>query len=93
MRLNIFSRTIIDIAGLNVTNVMIRVVGTKKECVIVFSVKPSWKRLRCSKCGEKRPCFDDRKAPVQWVHLSVGSIRFILEKPVLKNLKKQRDSQ
>jgi transposase len=79
MRLNKFARTIIDIASLIVTNVMIRVVGAGKECVIVFSVKPSWKRPRCSKCGESRAGYDQREAPVQWVHLGVGSIRFILE--------------
>jgi transposase len=79
MRLNSFARIIIDIARLIVTKVMIQRTVIENAPVIVCSVKPSWKRPRCSKCERISPGYDRSEHPVRWVHLSFGAIRFILE--------------
>lgn len=79
MRLNKFARFIINIASLIVTKVTIRPTALENDFAIACSVKPSWSRPRCSKCGEIRPGYDHSAKPVQWVHLSLGSVRFILE--------------
>lgn len=73
MRIGKLAKTLIGIANLFVTFVYIEKTG------IVFKVKPSWRRPRCPKCGRICPGYDHSHKPVRWVHLSVGSMRLILE--------------
>jgi transposase len=73
MRVNKFARVLIGIASLFVTWVEI------EGDLIVFTVKPSWKAPRCSKCGKVCPGYDHAHKPVRWVHLGVGGMRLILE--------------
>lgn len=73
MRLNKFARVLIDIANLFVTSV-----AFEGYCLVV-GVRPSWEKPRCSRCGKIRPGYDHREDPVRWVHLSLGSVRIILE--------------
>ncbi|MCP4599329.1 MAG: transposase family protein [Proteobacteria bacterium] len=73
MRLNKFARILIDITNLFVTSV-----AFEGYCLLI-GVRPSWKKPRCSKCGKIRPGYDHREDPVRWVHLSLGTVRIILE--------------
>jgi transposase len=50
-----------------------------EEFCLVVKVRPSWLKPRCSGCGKIRPGYDRRSNAVRWVHLSIGSIRIILE--------------
>ncbi len=73
MRVNKLARILIGIANLFVTNVHF------EDFCLVADVKPTWRKPRCSCCGEVRPGYDHRDKPVRWVHLGIGAIRFILE--------------
>jgi transposase len=74
MRITKFARTLIGIASLIVTKIKIEALFT-----VVCDAKPSWRRPRCSDCGKICPGYDRRAEPVRWVHLAMGTIRFILK--------------
>lgn len=73
VRITKFARVLIGIASLFVTGVYL------EEVCVVLSVKPSWRRPRCSGCGKICPGYDHSRNPVRWVHLGIGAIRLILE--------------
>jgi len=60
-----------------IANIFVTAVVFKGAC-LVFAVKPSWRRPRCSCCGKVAPGYD-QKPKRSWVHLSVGELRIILE--------------
>ena len=73
MRITKFARALIGIASLFVVDV-------RFECQhIVLSVVPTWRRPRCSACGDICPGYDQRKKPVRWIHLHLGAVRIFLE--------------
>lgn len=73
MRITKFARVLIGIASLFVIGVYL------EEVCVVFPVKPSWRRPRCSGCGKIRPGYDHSRQSVRWVHLSIGAVRILLE--------------
>jgi transposase len=73
VRITKFARALIGIASLFVTGVRF-----EAACVVV-SVKPQWRRPRCSCCGSICPGYDHGREPVRWVHLHLGRTRIILE--------------
>ncbi len=73
MRVTQFARALIGIASLFVVDV--RFEGPH----VVLTVAPTWRRPRCSECGDICPGYDHRDAPVRWVHLHVGAVRILLE--------------
>ena len=73
MRVTKLARVLIGIASLFVTGVC------HEEACVVLSVRPSWRRPRCSGCGRVCPGYDHSHEPVRWVHLGIGAIRLVLE--------------
>ena len=73
MRVTKLARILIGITSLFVTDVYF------DEVCLVLPVKPSWRRPRCSNCGKICPGYDHSDEPVRWVHLSIGTVRLILQ--------------
>jgi transposase len=73
VRVTKFARVLIGIASLFVVDV--RFEGPH----VVFTVVPTWRRPRCSECGDICPGYDHRDEPVRWVHLHLGAVRILLE--------------
>lgn len=73
MRVTKFARALIGIASLFVIDV--RFEGLH----VVLAVAPTWRRPRCSECGDICPGYDHRDEPVRWVHLHLGAVRILLE--------------
>jgi transposase len=73
VRVTKLARVLIGIASLFVTGVHLG------EACIVLPVKPSWRRPRCSRCERICPGYDRSREPTRWVHLSLGTIRVVLE--------------
>ncbi len=73
MRVNKLARILIEITSVIVT--FVRFTGNG----IVLSVRPTWFRPRCPKCGKIRPGYDRSKKPTSWVHLTLARFPIILE--------------
>jgi len=73
MRLSKFARILIGIASIFVTNVRI------EGFLIIATVKLTSRKARCPKCGRCCPGYDCRDKPSWWLHLGLGSFRFIIE--------------
>ena len=50
-----------------------------EEGALVVSVRPPWRRPRCSNCGQKVRGRYDRRPPRRWRHLDFGGVRVQLE--------------
>jgi transposase len=73
VRANKLIKKLIGIAGLFVKSFYF-----EGACLVV-QVRPVWRIPRCSHCGRICSGYDHKADPVCWVHLEIGTTRFIIK--------------
>ena len=74
MRATTLLRNLLAVTALIVTRVRLVGAGT-----LIASVRPTWRKPRCGKCGERAPGYDALPAPRRWRALAFGPVEVFLE--------------